>query len=301
MSDPLTDLIRLLRPVGAVSKLVRSTGSWRVRRDGVGKLYHNMTLCGGARLEVTGKQPIELVGGDFVLIPEAFDFTVSSITPPPLSAGDSVPTIGADRTVEVGGRGPFETQQLVGYCSFDSPDAATLLRMLPDLIVVRGQPRLATLATLIRDEVVADRPARDLMLEHLLQLLLIEALRSDGEALPLSGLLGGLADPRLAAALRALHADPARTWTIGDLANEAAMSRSAFFAHFRQRVGRAPMRYLIDWRMAVAKDLLTRERASLSVVARRVGYGSASAFNAAFTRSVGCPPSRFARREATSG
>lgn len=300
MTDPLTDLIRLLRPVGAVSKLVRSTGGWRVRRTGFGKLYHNMTLSGAARLEIAGKEPIALGAGDFVLVPEAFDFTVPSITPPPPSAPDSVPSISADRTIEVGGRAPFETQQLVGYCSFESRDAATLLDLLPDLIVVRGEPRLGVLATLIRDEVVAGRPARDLVLEHLLQLVLIEALRSRNDALPVSGLLGGLADPRLGTALRALHAEPARSWTVGDLAREAGMSRSAFFTRFGQCVGRAPMRYLTDWRMAVAKDLLTRERASLAVVADRVGYGSASAFNAAFTRAVGCSPSRFAARRRTA-
>ena len=169
MIDPLSDLIRLLRPVGAVSKLVRSTGCWRVGRTGSGKLYHNMTLSGAARLEVAGKEPVALGAGDFVLVPEAFDFTVSSVTPPPPSAGDSVPMIGADGTIEVGGRAPFGTEQLVGYCSFESPDAATLLGLLPDLIVVRGQPRLRVLATLIRDEVVEGRAARDLVLKGVSQ------------------------------------------------------------------------------------------------------------------------------------
>lgn len=102
-------------------------------------------------------------------------------------------------------------------------------------------------------------------------------------------------EARLAVALREMHADPARAWTVEELANKAALSRSVFFDRFTGAVGVPPMEYLLGWRMAIAKDLLSRQDISLSEVAERVGYSSASTFSTAFSRHVGQPPSRFAR------
>jgi transcriptional regulator GlxA family with amidase domain len=125
--------------------------------------------------------------------------------------------------------------------------------------------------------------------------LLIEALRADqGKEMP-PGLLRGLADARVAEALRHMHGDPKRSWTVADLAHQAGMSRSAFFDRFTRAVGLRPMEYLLGWRMAVAKDLLRSRDIALDEVARRVGYGSASTFSTAFSRHVGQPPGRYAR------
>jgi transcriptional regulator GlxA family with amidase domain len=110
------------------------------------------------------------------------------------------------------------------------------------------------------------------------------------------GLLRGLADSRLAPAIRQMHAHVSRPWTVAQLASKAALSRSAFFERFTRTIGLAPMEYLLAWRMALAKDLLRRRDVGLAEVARRVGYGSASAFSTAFSRHVGLPPGRFARQ-----
>jgi transcriptional regulator GlxA family with amidase domain len=127
------------------------------------------------------------------------------------------------------------------------------------------------------------------------EVLLIEALRSTtrGDAPP--GLLRGLADARLAPALRQMHGELARPWTVAQLAKTAALSRSAFFDRFTRTVGIPPMEYLLAWRMAVAKDLLRRHDPAIAEVAERVGYGSASTFSTAFSRHVGIPPSHYAR------
>ena len=128
-----------------------------------------------------------------------------------------------------------------------------------------------------------------------MDVLLIEALRSaKGEEAP-PGVLRGLSDARLAAAIRQMHGNPARPWTVAQLAKEAALSRSAFFDRFTRAVGLPPMEYLLGWRMAVAKDLLRREDLGLAVVAERVGYSSASTFSTAFSRYVGQPPRRYGR------
>ena len=102
------------------------------------------------------------------------------------------------------------------------------------------------------DETRRLRPARDLVLARLLEVLLIEALRSTTHTAASPGLLRGLADPRLAAAIRCMHERPGQTWTVAELAKAAALSRSTFFDRFRRAVGAAPMDYLLTWRMALA-------------------------------------------------
>ncbi|WP_370158822.1 helix-turn-helix transcriptional regulator [Limimaricola soesokkakensis] len=111
-----------------------------------------------------------------------------------------------------------------------------------------------------------------------------------------ASLLHGLADAKLAAALRAMHAAPGRAWRVEDLAREAALSRSTFFAHFHAVVGLSPMEYLKNWRMALAKKQLRSGHATMAEIAAQVGYGSSSAFSTAFTREVGCPPAKFAQQ-----
>jgi AraC-like DNA-binding protein len=187
---------------------------------------------------------------------------------------------------------------LVGHCSFDSPDADLLVSLLPQLVHVRGERRLALLVKLVGEESRAQRPARDVVLARLLEVLLIEAMRSAAGTSASPGLVRGLADTRLALALRAMHEQPTRAWTVEQLAREAALSRSAFFERFSRTVGVAPMAYLLAWRMALAKQLLRKSEDAIADIAERVGYSSASTFSTAFTRHVGLSPSRYAREHA---
>ncbi|MEZ4299983.1 MAG: AraC family transcriptional regulator [Polyangiaceae bacterium] len=165
-----------------------------------------------------------------------------------------------------------------------------------------GALRLSTLVHLVGEESMEARPGRELVLARLVEVLLIEALRSSpGDGAP-PGLLRGPGDAQLAAALRHMHAHPARSWTIAQLAKTAALSRSTFFERFARTVGLPPMEYLLAWRMALARDLLRRDELAIAEVAARVGYGSASTFSTAFSRHVGQPPGRYARaRDEPSG
>ena len=186
---------------------------------------------------------------------------------------------------------------LGGYFVFDSPDAALLVSLLPALVQVRGVERLSVLVSLVGDESIAHRSGRDLVLTRLVEVLLIEALRStSGEDAP-PGLLRGLADAQLAPAIRHMHGQLARSWTVAQLGKTAALSRSAFFERFARTVGLTPMEYLLAWRMAIARDLLRRQDCGIAEVAERVGYGSASTFSTAFSRHVGQPPGRYARAD----
>ncbi len=165
-------------------------------------------------------------------------------------------------------------------------------------MVVHGERRLTTLVELLSEEARASRPGRDVVLARLLEVLLIEAFRATAGLTAASGLLRGLADERLAVALRRMHGEPTRPWTVGELAREAALSRSAFFDRFRREVGVSPMEYLSGWRMAIAKDLLRGKGVSVGEVAQRVGYSSPSTFSVEFTRQVGASPTTYARGHA---
>ena len=298
MVDPLAEVVALLRPGTPFSKLVGAAGRWRVRRSEYGQPFYCVVLEGSCRLAIDGAESMILAAGDFVLIPSADSFTMSSLEPP-VSAG-APPVKLADGEFRLGTQsGAPEMRALIGYCEFGSPDAALLVSLLPRLVHVRGEKRLATLVELVRDESRHQLPARDVVLARLLEVLLIEALRSTAGTTASPGLVRGLADERLAAVIRRMHEEPTKSWTVGQLAKEAALSRSAFFVLFNRAVGLAPMEYLLAWRMALAKTFLRQNKCAVADVAERVGYSSASTFSVAFTRYVGLPPARYARNTVT--
>jgi AraC-like DNA-binding protein len=292
MTDPLAEVVSLLQPETPSSKLVTAKGPWRVHRSEMGQLYYCLVLDGTSRLAAAGHNLI-LTQGDFVLVPSAFDFTASSLTPPP---ADTIPVRLPSGDYRHGQRGRDpDVRMLIGYCRLGSPDASLLVSLLPKLVRIHGHERLGMLVELVRDEVRAARPAREVVLKHLLELLLLEALRSAEGIVASPGLLRGLADEHLAVALRRMHERPTIRWTIAGLAKEAGLSRSTFFERFTKAVGIAPMEYLLGWRMALARDLLRAERITVAEVAERVGYSSASTFSVAFSRTVGVPPAHYAR------
>lgn len=298
MIDPLAEVVTLLQPQAQFSKVVSGAGQWRVRRSQTGQPFYCVILDGSCCLEVHGHKQIQLQQGDFVLIPAAYCFTMCSLEPPASEQLDIAPISLPDGEFRHGAQDVSpDVQLLVGYCSFGSPDAALLVSLLPQLVHVRGERRLSTLVQLVAEESRANRPAREVILARLLEVLLIEALRSVAGPAASPGLLRGLADERLAVAIRRIHENLTKPWTVAQLAKEAALSRSAFFERFSRALGVAPMEYLLVWRMALAKRLLRRQEAGIAEVAERVGYGSASAFSVAFTRHVGLPPARYAREQ----
>lgn len=302
MSDPLEQIIRLLRPRAVFSKGISGAGEWAVRYPAFGHPGFCAMTHGACRLAVDGEAPILLQDGDFALLPATPAFTMSSLVVVPGRKVESgrLPEAGAE--VRHGRQdGPPDMRQFGGYFTFDSPDAGLLVSLLPRVIHIRGAARLTQLVRLIGDEAGRDDIGRNMILERLVEILLIEALRSVSDNTAQTGLLRGLADDRVVAALRLMHGDIERVWTAGDLARAVGMSRSAFFERFSRVVGVSPMDYLHSWRMAVAKSLLRAGGLTLDEVACRVGYGSASTFSTAFSRHVGQPPGRFMRAATMPG
>jgi AraC-like DNA-binding protein len=296
MNDPLAEVITLLQPRAVFSKGISGAGRWGVRYSHFGHPSFCIVIEGSCRLAVDKLSPLTLEAGDFVLLPATPGFVLSgfeAVTPVRMDPKLAASAKGDVRHGRKGGRP--DVRLLGGYFIFDSPDAALLVSLLPALVHVRGVERLATLVRLVGEESSDQRAGRELVLTRLVEVLLVEALRAtSGEDAP-PGLLRGLADARVAHAMRLIHNNPERSWTMAQLATKAALSRSTFFERFTRAVGLPPMEYLLAWRMAVAKDLLRRQDLALAEVAERVGYGSASTFSTAFSRYVGQPPGRYAR------
>ncbi len=296
MGDPLSEVITLLQPRTVFSKGISGAGRWGVRYSDFGQPSFCVVLEGSCRLDVDGDGTRTLAAGDFVLLPATPGFTLSSfdcvfpeLIDPKVAAAPSNEVRHGARTARA------DVRMLGGYFEFDSPDQALLASLLPAVLHVTAVPRLTTLVQLVADESKRKLAGRELVLTRLVEVLLIEALRSSaGESTP-SGLLRGLSDARLAPAIRRMHSHLGRSWTVAQLAKTAGLSRSAFFEHFTRTVGMPPMEYLLAWRMAVARDLLRRQGLPIVEVAERIGYSSASTFSTAFSRHVGEPPRRYAR------
>lgn len=300
MIDPLAEIVSMLQPSLPFSKTASGSGYWRVDGAGDGSPFFAVILEGSTKLSINGKPDIRLEADDFVLIPAAFTFTMSSDDEGD-DGGDPlrVTKIG-DETRHGDPSGQPNMRVLIGRLAFGTPDRTLVFALMPCLLIIRGQARLTDLVRMIREEAKAELAAKEIVLERLLQLLLIEALRSNAAGLETPGLLRGLSDRQLGPVIRLLHETPSKSWTVHELASAASLSRSVFFDRFQKQTGMSPMEYLLSWRMALAKDMLQRGDGGIKEIARRVGYRSASAFSVAFSKFTGLPPSQYGRADQTT-
>ena len=301
--DPLSDVLSLLKPQSYLTAGLDVGGRWAIRFNGrLGTIKCYAVTDGSCWLKVDGvADPIRLGPGDCFILPNGRSFTLASdLALAPASAGDVLGSARHGAVVVHGGGGDA---MLVGNrFEVDGRKAQALLGALAPVVHLQAAEDQATLRWSIERmmaEVREDRPGMSLVAHHLAHLMLLQALR-----LHLSQETGGqvgwfyaLADPQVSVAMAALHADPARRWTLGELASRAAMSRSVFARRFRERVGETPIAYLTRWRMMLAAERLAEGRLALAEAARSLGYGSENAFNTAFKRVMGCPPRRYACRD----
>ncbi len=170
----------------------------------------------------------------------------------------------------------------------DNPLAASL----PDYLVLSLDelPMLADTLKWMFGEAASAHCGREAALERLFELLIILLFRHllDHQQLR-TGMMAGLADPRLARSLVQIHNAPERAWSIAQLASESNMSRAAYAVHFRDVIGQTPAEYLLSWRISLAQKRL-REGRSITLIAAEVGYESPSALARAFRRKTGCSP-----------
>jgi len=299
--DPLSDILSLLKPSGYGFRGLDAGGDWALvfgPGDGV-RCY--AIESGACWLALEGAEPVRLAAGDFVLVPGGRPYRLySAPDAPPTDAFRFFPTVPAGETAVLNDGGGV--QGVGGFFGFEGMHAELLLGMLPPLVHIRAEANKAALRWSIERlmrELREPQPGSTLIAEHLAQALLIEALRlhlaePGGHS---AGWLFALADRQMRAVIAAMHAEPARKWTLEALARVAGMSRSSFAVRFKETVGEPAMDYLTRWRMMLASDRLA-SGGSIAVVAPTVGYESESAFGAAFKRVMGYSPRQFAKAAA---
>ena len=202
----------------------------------------------------------------------------------------------AELGVRTWGNSPDGTTVLLtGTYQLDGEVSGRLLRALPTLLVLPAGAWDSPLVPLLAEEIVKDEPGQEAVLDRLLDLLLIAVLRAwfaRPEAEP-PGWYRAHADPVVGPALRLLHNNPERQWTVASLAREVGVSRAALARRFNELVGEPPMAFLTEWRIALAADLLLEPGATIGSVAAEVGYGSPFALSTAFKRLRGVSPKQY--------
>lgn len=184
------------------------------------------------------------------------------------------------------------TVMLSGTYELEGEISRRLLNALPPLLVLPSDAWESPLVGLLAEEIIKDDPGQEAVLDRLLDLLLIAVLRAwfarpDANA---PGWYRAYSDPVVGKALRLIHHDPARQWTVADLAADAGVSRAAFARRFTELVGEPPMAFLTDWRLSLAADLLLEPGATIGSVAYQVGYATPYALSTAFKRVRGISP-----------
>lgn len=299
--DPLSEVLSLLKPHSYITGGFDAGGAWALRLDDLaGRIKCYAITKGTCWLAVEGVEaPVRLQPGDCFVLPSGRLATIGSdLGVEPKRAGEVLdPDRSGDVVTYNGGGDVF----MVGSrFEVNSPHAEVLLRTLPPLMRVEtsgDRARLRWSIELMMEELREARPGSWLVAQQLAHMMLVQALRlylskSSGNDI---GWFAALADPRLSAALGAMHADPAFPWTVQDLAARAGMSRSTFAQRFRERAGETPIAYLTRWRMMLAGEKLIHGRDTLARIARSLGYESEHAFNTAFRRVMGISPGRYAR------
>ena len=182
------------------------------------------------------------------------------------------------------------TQLVTGTYLLEGEVSGRLLRALPPLLSLRLD---SPLVDLLASEIVKDAPGQEAVLDRLLDLLLIATLREWFAREDAPGWYRAYEDPVVGPALRLLHHEPARSWTVAELARAVGVSRAALARRFNELVGEPPMAFLTGWRIALAADLLREPGTTIGAVAEHVGYGSPFALSTAFKRVRGVSPAQY--------
>jgi AraC-like DNA-binding protein len=299
--DPLSDVLSLLKPRNYMSAGFDAAGDWAIQfPDQAEGIKCGAVVSGQCWLSVQGvSEPVRLETGDGFLLPSGRPFRMASdLSLPPLEARSVFSAAQSGGIVTWNGGG--DCLIVSSRFALDGNHAAILLRMLPPIVHIRRESDRAQLRWAVErmmQELREGQPGGFLVIQHLAQMMLVQALRlylAEGSRGGV-GWLFALADRQMGAAISAMHAAPGHPWTLQALAAQAGMSRSSFALKFKATVGKAPMEYLAYWRMLLAGDRLAKDREPVSAIALSLGYESESAFSTAFKRVMGCSPRQYGR------
>jgi AraC-like DNA-binding protein len=269
-----------------------------------GYLWFHVVTSGRVSVDLGDGELTHLQNGDVALVTQGAGHRLCSDAAAPAPGILDLPRDEISDRYEVlhhGGGGAL-TRMMCGAVRFDHPAARNLVALLPEIIYLdaAGTPDLIWMQStlsLMAAETKQMRPGGEAVITRLADVLIIQAIRWWMESDPSaqSGWLGALRDDQIGRALALIHGDPARAWTVATLADELAMSRSAFAARFTELVGEPVMAYVTRWRMRVAVNALRDEGATVAELANRLGYRSEAAFARAFKRVTGVAPGAIKR------
>jgi AraC-like DNA-binding protein len=318
--DALSDVLKSVRLEGAVYLNAEFTAPWCVEaRHGIANarkrlpgadhvMFFHFFAEGGCKVPLEGGKALEVHTGDVLLFPHGdTQLMGSDLRLAPVQAEDLTP-IGEGEAgfmrIRHGGGG-VATRVICGYLACSRSLCRPLLEVLPRAlrIPMSGPPGATLVPDLLKVAVLesAERqPGAESMLAKLSELVFVEALRRYVKDLPPKGRgwLAGVRDVQVGRALAFMHAEPAKPWTVEELARAVAMSRSALAERFASLVGEPPIQYLMRWRLALAAQALRATREPVIRVAERAGYESEAAFSRAFKREFGVPPAAWRRGRA---
>lgn len=300
--DPLSEVLSPLSPQGSVFAGLKCGGDWALHFPPYDEIKFNAIVEGECWLTVEGvEQPIWLKTGDCFLLPRGRAYSLGS----DLAQQGAEVTCRHTTPDRIFRYGSADAFYLIGGRFAFGEEASLLFDDLPNIAVIpSGSDQASVLRwTLQRlaHELSDPSPGSTLVVRHLGHIMLVQVLR----AYPLQqrsdapGWLVALSDPRFGIAIQAIHADPQRRWTVEDLAGIVGFSRSTFALRFKQKVGVAPLEYVLRWRMQLAMRSLRNNHSTISSIAHSLGYDSDSAFSSAFKRVMKCSPREYRERRRT--
>jgi AraC-like DNA-binding protein len=298
--DPLGEALHFLRMDGAFYCRSELTAPWGMTLPPMPSyLWFHVVTDGRVLLETHEEHSRWLQPGDLALVPHGEGHRLRSEPGVPVPGIMELDREQPSDRYEIlrHGEGGAPTTLICGAVRFDHPAARNLVGILPEIIMVEASdtPRASWMQSAFRLMAIEARefqPGGEAVITRLADILVIQAIRAWIETAPAArmGWLGALQDRQIGRALALIHREPARAWTVATLAEELAMSRSAFAARFTELVNEPAMQYVTRWRMQIAQSALEAEGATVAELADRLGYRSEAAFARAFKRVIGVPP-----------
>jgi AraC-like DNA-binding protein len=297
--DVLADVLATLQSGPTLCVRTSARAPWGLRFGGNQGFGFHVVVQGGCWLTGDGEPPRALRAGDVVLLAGGAEHALADApaTRPVTFRLDGEPRPGSIGHRHVtGSAAGAHTVLLSGAYRLVSGRPHPLLAALPAVVHLPDRPRpgLHGAVELLVAEVEDQRPGAEAIVSALVDALLVYILRAWHEDHP-SGWSRALADPAIGPALRLVHEDPARPWTVQRLGAEVGLSRATFARRFAALVGEPPLSYLTRWRLTTAARVLRQQDVPLSTVARRIGYSSEFAFAKAFRREYGISPGAYRR------
>lgn len=305
--DALSHFLALYAPSGSLDVRCHLNAPWELehQREAAGVATYHVVVAGEARLDMAGHPSVLLHAGDIVVFPRGSAHRLRAGTgagaEPAAPAPRDVPDAGLPVRVKANGGDGASCDILCGRFVFDDAAGQALLAALPEMLLVRSADKpefcdLRALIAMLRRETGAMRPGSAVLVSQLSSVLfglLIRAWTDETHAL--QGMLGALAERRLQPALLGMFAEPARQWTLEDMARACHMSRATFVRLFHQASGTSAALMLLQIRMANAARWLARGGRSIAAVALAAGYQSDAAFARAFKKHFGVGPGAYRR------